>query len=343
MKKHNYGLWLLLVVALLTSCNAAPYPDSGRTLTATVFLPLVTATAPPPTVPTGHITYRLGDRLYRLAAQEGASPEDVSAALDTLAAGNDEWINISPDGAWLLVSTERFDPACAGWACLTLVKSDLSGYEVVRVDGMLLHPPGFSAAASDGALIVYPDSGGPHSQDLWAVRRSGTAWDAPVLLTGSGDYAYNEQPALAADGSKVVFDCGPAPYGQEGTGICEVNTDGSGFRVILHPNDMGGTSQNSLRHPDYAPDGSAIFEADWNGEQIWRLPVGATTAQVIHADFTNDNSPCVLPDGRVVSLWLNRPGGNGSHEIKVMAANGSSYVMALAGMDVLDIGLGCGE
>ncbi|MBN2005700.1 MAG: hypothetical protein JXA21_20250, partial [Anaerolineae bacterium] len=319
--------------------------ETPFTPTATVFLPLITATATPSTPPTaaGHITYRLGDRLYRVAAQEGATPEDVSAALDALAAGtDDEWLNVSPDGAWLLVSTERFDAGCAGWACLTLVKHDFSAYEVVRADGMLLHPA-FSAVASGGALIVYPEEGGPHAQDLWAVRCSGTAWSAPVLLTGDSPHAYNAQPALTSDGSKVVFDCGPVPYGQEGTVICEVNTDGSDFRVAAQASDIGGSVQDALHHPDYAPDGSIVFESDWGGEKIWRIPAGTTTPQVITTNFTNDNSPCVLPDGRVASLWLNRPGADGGHEIKVMAADGSSYIMALAGVDVLDIGIGCGE
>ncbi|MBN1872907.1 MAG: hypothetical protein JXA33_01650 [Anaerolineae bacterium] len=314
------------------------------TPTATVFLPLVTATATPSLVTSGHITYRLGNRLYRLAAWEGATPEDVSAALDTLSAGTgDEWLNISPDGAWLLTSTDRFDLECAGWACLALVKSDFSGYETVRVDGVPLHPPGFSTVASGGALIVYPDDNGPHTRDLWVIRRDGSAWGTPMLLTGDSSYDYNEQPALAADGSIVVFDCSPVPYGQEGTAICKVNTDSSNFHVVLASTYMGGSIQNALRHPDYAPDGSIVFESDWGGERIWRLAVGATTAQPVNADLTNDNSPCVLPDGRVVSLWLNRPGSNGEHEIKVMAADGSSYIMVLTGQDVLDIGIGCGE
>jgi hypothetical protein len=74
-----------------------------------------------PTVP-GVITYALPDGgVYRLAAEEGAEPEDISAALDTLAPGADEWLNLSPGGDWLLLSTERFDPQCEGWPCLAVV------------------------------------------------------------------------------------------------------------------------------------------------------------------------------------------------------------------------------
>ncbi|MBN2392560.1 MAG: hypothetical protein JXR84_17650 [Anaerolineae bacterium] len=92
-----------------------------------------------------------------------------------------------------------------------------------------------------------------------------------MLLTGDSTYDYNEHPVLSADGSKVVFDCSPVPYGQEGTAICEVNTNGSGFRVVAQPTDMGGTMDNALHHPDYAPDGSIVFESDWGGEKIWWL------------------------------------------------------------------------
>jgi hypothetical protein len=87
------------------------------------------------------------------------------------------------------------------------------------------------------------------------------------------------------------------------------------------------------------------FEATWNAlaEQVWTLPVGSTTPVQVGA-FTNDNSPCVLPNGEVASLWLERPGNTaGLHEIKIMSADGATYHMALAGQDVADVGIGCGQ
>jgi parallel beta-helix repeat protein len=304
-----------------------------------------TGAAPPPSpVGNGVITYRLDDQLYRIPAREGAVPENVSAALDDLSPrAYDEWLNVSPDGAWLLVNTERFDPECDGWACLALVAGDLSSAEVLRsVDGQLVRSEGFGAVASGGNLVVYSNDGS-HEEDLWAVTRSGASWSAPLLLTGDSPYAYNHHPAISPDGSKVVFDCGDVPYGQEGTAICEVGTDGADLSVVLTPAQVpGGSAQNGLHHPDYAPDGGIVFEADVeDSEQIWRLAPGATQPVRISDEFNNDNSPCVLPDGRIASLWLGRPGGGG-HEIKVMSADGSSHVMALPGQDVADIGIGCG-
>ena len=298
----------------------------------------------------GHVTYRLGEQIYRIKALEGATPENMSQALDALSplpsGGRDDNLNISPDGKWLVLDTERFDEDCNGWACLAVVKGDLSAGDVVRINGNEIHPNGFPAIASGGNLIVYENNDDAHENDLWAVSRSSNAgaWTGPVLLTGSSSYQYNYQPAINATGTKVLFDCTNAPY-SEATSICEVGTDGTGFRVVLTPADSpaGLPDTGELHQPDYAPDGSIVFEADWDGEKIWRLPVGATVPVKVAPAFTNDNSPCVLPDGSIAGLWLNRPGGSGDHELKVMKSDGSSYFMLVTGADVLDIGLGCGN
>ncbi len=61
------------------------------------------------------------------------------------------------------------------------------------------------------------------------------------------------------------------------------------------------------------------------------------------SQFGNDNSPCLLPDGRIVSLWLNRDGNrDGVHEIKAMTGDGRLHTMIVTGADVADAGLGCG-
>jgi hypothetical protein len=297
--------------------------------------------------PGGFITYRLaGGAVYRIAAEEGAEPENISQALDELSPeGGDVWLNTSPEGQWLLLATERFDPECAGWACLAVVAGDVSAGSAVRANGEIIHPEGFSAIGSGGDLIVFPAPGDSHPIDLWAVTRSKDVWTAPVLLTGKSPYAFNHQPALSPDGSKVIFDCGDLPYGAEGTSLCEVGIDGSGFRVVLTPagSPSGLPMTGALHQPHYDPDGSIVFEADWSGEQIWRLPVDAALPVTLGPEFNNDNSPCVLPDGRIVSLWLNRPGNDpGFHEIKVMGPDGRTYFMVVIDVDVADIGLGCG-
>lgn len=299
----------------------------------------------------GTIIYRLPEGpIYRVEARAGAVPQDLSAALDALAPGTgDEWANVSPGGEWLLISTERFDPECAGWPCLVLLNADLSAWEVVRANGAPVHSGGFAAVGRVPGVIAYPvvviaAGGGPHAQDLWVITRGESGWSTPALLSAASPYAYNHQPALAADGSRVVFDCGSVPYGQEGTAICEVGADGTGFRVVITPADgPGGSDMHALHHPDYAPDGSIVFEATWQGEQLWRLLPGAAEPVLVNPAFTNDNSPCVLPGGEIVSLWLNRPDGPSTHEIKVMSPDGARFFMAATGIDVLDGGIGCGR
>ncbi len=298
----------------------------------------------------GHITYTLGDQIYRIQAQQGSSPENMTVALNALSplptGGQDNNLNISPDGKWLVLDTERFGEDCRGWACLAVIKADLSTGDAVRVNGSVIHPDGFPAIASGGNLVVYENNDGVHENDLWAVSRNSNteAWAGPVLLTGSSPYQYNYQPAVNEAGTKVLFDCTDAPYSGS-TNICEVGTDGTGFRVVLTSADSPGglPDTGELHHPDYAPDGSIVFEGDWDGEILWRLSSGATAPVKIQSTLTNDNSPCVLPDGSMASLWLNRPGSSGVHELKVMKPDGSSYFMLLTDTDVADIGLGCGN
>jgi hypothetical protein len=226
------------------------------------------------------------------------------------------------------------------------VAGDLSAGAVVSVNGQPIHPDAFSAIAASGNLIVYPSGGGPHTQDLWSVARVNGQWAAPVLLTAGSPYSYNAQPAISLGGGKVLFDCGNQPYGADGTAICEVGVAGGGFRVVLAPANApaGYPTTGALHHPAYAPDGSYVFEGNWGVEQVWRLAVGVTVPTLVASRFTNDNSPCVLPDGRVVSLWLGRPGNpSGLHELKIMGPDGANDAVLLPGQDVADVGIGCGQ
>lgn len=298
----------------------------------------------------GHITYTYNGQVYRIQAMEGATSENISQALDSLSSlpsgGKDSNLNISPDGKWLVLETERFDDDCAGWACMAVVTSDLTSGNIIRVDGDVVRQDGFPVIASGGNLVIFSNDGGTHESDLWAVSRSSNNgnWETPVELTKASTYQVNYQPAISSDGKKVVFNCTNETYSGSGC-ICEVGTDGQGFHVVVTPADSPDSLPDTgdLHHPDYALDGSIVFEADWSGEQLWKLKPGATEPARVTDTFSNDNSPCILPDGSIASLWLNRTGGQGYHEIKVMTSDSSSYFMSLTDIDVLDIGLGCGN
>lgn len=298
----------------------------------------------PPSAIGGTITYSLPDgHVYRIEATPGAQAEDITALLPGQNEGIDTGLNISPNGQWLIMQSERFDPDCAGWACAVLIPADLSSVEVLKADGFAIHPEGFAAVSNDGNLVIYEATDGPHAVDLYITHRQDSGWSTPAPLTAESPYQWHRAPAISADSTRVVFNCGDEPY--ENFSICEVNTDGTGFYVVLSsenaPAGLSGTDA-SLFGADYAPDGSIVFEAEWGGEQIWRLSPNATEPVLINPTYSNDNSPCVMPDGRIVSLWLDRPEGQGFHELKIMNADGSGDAMLVINIDIGDFGLGCG-
>jgi hypothetical protein len=294
----------------------------------------------------GRIVYGVGGQQFRTTLAASASTENLSQGLNALSAGEDKWASSSADGEWLIMETTRFDSECAGWSCLAVVKSDLSTGEAIKINGALIHGEDYAAVASGGERIVYPLKGGPHEKDLYVSNKSGGSWGAPTLLTAASTYPYNLQPSISADGSKVVFDCGSDPYSQPPTSICEVNTDGSGFRVVWTPEQgatgVQGRADVALHHPGYFADGSIVFEADWNGEQVWRL-AGSGPPTVIANRYSNDNSPCVTDSGCIVSIWLERPGSSGTHEIKVMDPSGGNFAMVRTDIDVTDLGTSCSK
>ena len=112
-------------------------------------------------------------------------------------------------------------------------------------------------------------------------------------------------------------------------------TDGSGFRVTLMPT-TAATATAALRHPSYAPDGAIFFESSWDAT-VWRLAPGGAAVESAGPGFDSDAAPCVLPDGRVASLWLGHPGNEGRYELKVMTPDGTAHTMLLTDIDVQQI------
>lgn len=296
---------------------------------------------------TGWIVFEASDadgvrHLYRIEADAGATPEDLTSALDGLGGGGmDESISISPDGEWLAVGAGRFDPECDGWPCSAIVRADLTAGEVVRVDGAVLHPDGWAVVTSGGDRVIYPMSGGPHALDLWVIARDGSAWSEPILLTGDSPYDFNHTAAPSADSSRIVFDCGDEPYAGAGTAICEVGLDGAGLRVVATPLDgpSGSAADGALHHPDYEPDGSIVFQATWDGT-LWRVPAAGGAPERAGPPVVGDSAPCVLADGRIATIWFGRPGSDGDPDLKLMTPDGSAYALLVTGMPLEDITCG---
>lgn len=290
----------------------------------------------------GFITYFRDAQIYRVDAWPWAQPHNISAELDALGAGvgPDELVNPSPDGEWLVMSTERFHGECAGWPCLTVVSIDMSRMDVIVTTDGVVHADGTAAAiASGGEVVVYADDGGPHAIDLFAVRRSGIEWAEPQLLTGESPHEYNSAPAISDDGSAVVFDCGPEPYAR--ASICRVDSSGAGFAGVANPSDVAATA---LRHADFDRDGAVVFEAERDGSEIYRLPAGGGPLQRVGTGFSDDGAPCVLPNGQIASVWFGNPdNASGEAELKVMSADGMGHYVLLGAGAAADANLGCGR
>ncbi len=311
----------------------------------------------------GRIVYRSGsanNNLFRASAT-GGTPENLSAAIDALSPNTvDEFVNVSPDGGWLLIGSDRF--GCGGYPCLSVVRSDLSAGAAVQVpqvagkpgefDG-LLHGD-FSAIASAGNRVVLVSGEGPHVRDLWAISLIGgtpTAgtWSEPVLLSGASSDPYNYQPAISDDGNQVLFNCATNSDPQAGDqAICRVNADGTGFVEVVNGKARSEPHQDGiegLHHPDFLAAGAGIaFESTWKGRQsIWTLASGSTVPQQLPAATTNNVAPCVLPSGHVVSLDLTRAGNPaGLHELMIADLTTTNRSYPAMNIDVLDAGYGCG-
>lgn len=284
-----------------------------------------------------------GAGLYLAEATQGAAPVNLSDELDGVSSGTEYNGNISPDGDWLLLLTTRF--GCEDWECLVVLDRQLGNASVVAPGGDEPAHGETAAVSSGGDMVVYEAEGGPNDLDLYLTKRQGGSWSTAQLLTGDSPLPYNRQPAWSADGTKIAFDCGESAYSQELTSICEVSVDGAGLRVMVGPDDdPDGATGGRVHSPDYAPDGSLIFEGEWDREMIYRLGSGDSVPTLIGSAYGNDNTPCVLPDGRIVSFWLHAPDNpSGNHEVKVMTADGSDYFMLMSGQDAHDNTIGCGR
>lgn len=289
----------------------------------------------------GHVTWTYQGEIFRSATTDDAEPENLSRALG--GGGTDRRITQSPSGDWLTWSGERFD--CSG-ECLVRSRFDLTDGEAVKPGGADAYTEGISAITDDGATIVFSSQGGPHAVDLFATTRTDSGWSEATLLTADSGYEYNNMPALTADGAGVTFDCGSEPYPESGgNDACRVALDGTGYTRLLGPDALPDTRNDYVQNPHEGPDG-LFFEGSWpidgdNPETIWVLPNGASEPEPFHPRFLNAVAPCALPDGRVAMLWL---GGNdgGRHELVVASADGETDVNLTPGVDVDDIGIGCG-
>jgi hypothetical protein len=293
----------------------------------------------PPVSGAGRVLYRYGGGYKLIEARAGAVPFDVLPKLASVSPGSDARMNMGADGS-LVSETTRF--GCST-PCLAVYSPTLSAGEKVLPGGAAVREMrDVTPSVAGGGTIIVHGGRGSHSTDLYVTRKTGGAWSASKLLTSASPYANNFKPQISPDGLKVVFDCGSDPYGSSGTNICEVNLDATGFRKVIGPDGGPGGGANT-HSPSYDRDGSIVFEGEWTREQVWRIRgTGAPTR--VNGTYGNDNTPCLLPNGKIASLWLDRSGNpSGAHELKLMNGDGTGMVMLVTGVDIVDTGLGCGN
>jgi hypothetical protein len=164
-------------------------------------------------------------------------------------------------------------------------------------------------------------------------------------VSASSPANFNQRPAVSRDGSKIVYACGPSESSAApGTALCEASIDGKLLRQIA-PSilDPAPPSEAYVASAAYAADGTLLVEGNLEaGSQIWRVS-GDQAVRVESEDVISEGSPCVLPDGRVASVWAGRLPQASLHELKVTNADGTNPGVVLEGVDVSDIGIGCSK
>lgn len=340
--------------------------------------------------PSGHVTFLLDGKLLRVVARAGADAMDLDSMLDDLSPGGDDSAGVSVNGVWLALDASREvcrepgQPATeAPWNCLvtaqlgdrTRREADgsyrripgtfgVSSLQPVRLsNGRRLHGVKLPSIDGSGTTIVFSASSGQESGGVrfagpegglhvYVIRRlpRQQQWSDPLLLTLASPFPYHAYPILSEDGQRLLMDCFDDLDVTLPRSICEVATDGSGFRVVVSPQtgeiDGRPSGVSGANHSaQYAPDGTIVFESDWvenvegewhRCEAVWRLGLDGRPVRVDRGRC-DDNTPCVLPDGRVVSLWLPQSG----HEIKVFDPVDGHYFMLMQGRDVADVTLSC--
>ncbi len=381
------GLTVTVIDGSTTSFSATATDNAGNVSPCSNSISYIEQSGGSLGTPTGHVVYRIhnnpavggqpANAIYRVATTANSTPQNLSAALNALSdpasPGIDDFsVNLSPDGQWLVIDSNRFDSDCeppGGFSCLAVIQVNpatgalIAGDDINVVDtpGNLagtpaefdqkIHPdPGFAAIASGGNRVVFAASEGPNVRDLWVVNRVGGVWKAPTILTSGSTDPHNYQPAISEAGDEALFNCaqGTDPQSSEHA-ICKVNLTGTpvvtevvngSARPEPHQSGIPG-----LHHADYLANGAGIaFESTWLSQQsIWTLATGATVPQKLPGAGTDDVAPCVIPSGHIAHLDLTRPGNpSGFHELIISDLTTTNNILPIPLVDVFDVGYGCG-
>jgi len=247
--------------------------------------------------------------------------------------GDDAWITFSSDLRYYLLETER--PAVyQGWDGLTWGTLDASGIpsEPIVVDGAP-HPEGFCTIAAGGEQIAMVLNDDFDRNDIWITSRIENVWqrddEINISAASAGD---NGGPRFSPTSNKVIW----TSYTSSGMDFDENTLDGGQYNHLLSHTRLGNGAQ--IIRPAYENTGTIVFEGELGGEQCYRWDPANPTIDpiVISPAHSNDNSCAALPNGRIASFWLERPGGPSVHELRIMQADGTHESVLQLGTDFWD-------
>jgi len=186
--------------------------------------------------------------------------------------------------------------------------------------------------------------------DLFVIRynEANRTWSAPENITVDvSPYLWHQMPLLSWDATLVAFNCADQPYIADGTAVCEINLKTGALSVIASPSDtpQGFANGAVVYHPDYEVDGNIVLTGDWAGmEQLWRWSRADGELSLVAPLDGYDEMPCVLPDGRIASLWWGRPDNDtGLIDIKVIDPDGGGRVLVVRASNAWSVGISCGR
>ena len=149
------------------------------------------------------------------------------------------------------------------------------------------------SASADGTRFVFVTMGAQNDGDIAIAERA--SGQVTRLTT---DAAFDEQPALSADGQRIAFVSdrdGPAD-------IFVMNRNGTG-RVRLTTDPLPGTWVD--RSPAWSPDGSQIaFASNRTGTmQIWIMQADGSGARRLTNRAAYEEDPSWSPDGQRIAYF----------------------------------------
>lgn len=285
-----------------------------------------------------YVSYMLanGDAQIVEAKKDGKIT-NISNLLAKSNSGEESWINLSSNGEWLLLDSTRLDPSCEGWGCLIYGKRGSSDFKTIKLqDGSVIHPENFSAISNDAKFVIVHLSQDDGSDLFISKQENNSRWSTLKSLSDSSPSTNNRNPAISADGKEILFECGK--------NICLVNSDGTNLKTIIHLEDKPNNSWESISNADFDTQDNVIFQGTFIATWPWRYNRKTAEITLINNKNNNDNSPCVLSNGDIATLWFDRAENNsGNAELKIMNSTGTSQFIAITGeKEIVNSPLGCG-